>query len=119
MWIKSFLITICSLLAFFMAMAQNPDTTNQGKAKKGMFNNIFQQVRRAIFVNKKDSAIKASVLYAKSEAPFLRYQGKIIRHITTQQLGFEKRFEDTSSTIKYFGTRILNRLHIDSRSWVI
>lgn len=34
-------------------------------------------------------------------------------------MGFEKTFTDTSKTINYYGTRILNALHTDTYDWVI
>ena len=92
--------------------------TAQPERKKFM-SNIFQRVSDAVTVSKKDSALAATILNTQSEAPFLPYEGKVIRSITTQELGFEITFTDTSKRINYFGTRILNALHTDSRSWVI
>ncbi len=66
-----------------------------------------------------DSAFPVDVLQHKSEDPFLPYDGKGIRHITIQMFGFEKTFDDTSRGINYFGTKILNNLHRDTREWVI
>src|SRR5688500_16088272 len=111
-------VFICIVLLQNIA-AQDPDSTIDSTKKKTFFNNIFQQVRNAVYVNKGDSAVNASVLNAKSETPYLIYQGKIIRQIRIKQLGFEITFADTSNRIKYFGTRILNALHVDTRTWVI
>jgi hypothetical protein len=54
----------------------------------------------------------------RNENTFKPYEGKIIRHIYVHCLGFDKRITD-SSGIKYFGTRILNSLHRNSRDWVL
>ncbi|QEC70117.1 hypothetical protein FRZ67_03090 [Panacibacter ginsenosidivorans] len=66
-----------------------------------------------------DSAKESTVLNAKSELQFLPYKGKIIRHIFIQTYGFERNFADTSKPIDYYGTRLLNRLHKDTREWVV
>lgn len=70
-------------------------------------------------VTRKDSIQKLTVLNTKSETPFIPYQGKIIRHITTNELGFSKTLQDTSNRIRYVGTRIINALHRNTRGWVI
>src|SRR5687768_1853118 len=102
---KAFSFLAACLLSFLSLFAQDEDTA---RPKKKLFHNIFQKVKDAVYVNKSDSIIKASVLNTKSETPFLNYRGKIIRHIRTRQLGFEVPLADTTDNIKYFGTRILN-----------
>ncbi len=87
--------------------------------KRRFMNNIFHQLRNALTISKADSAVKATVLNTKSESPFVPYEGKIIRRIETEELGFEKTFTDTTKRIRYFGTRILNALHANTKSWVI
>ncbi|WP_245975171.1 BamA/TamA family outer membrane protein [Deminuibacter soli] len=59
------------------------------------------------------------ILNTKAETPFIPYEGKIIRHIYIKQFGFEKTFTDTAHGIKYFGTRLLNTFHRNTRQWVI
>ncbi|MEO6931406.1 MAG: hypothetical protein ABI151_07255 [Chitinophagaceae bacterium] len=90
-------------------------TTRAGR----IIHNIFSKVRDAITVTPQDSTINAAALKVKSEVPFAKYDGKIIRNISGRQLDFDKNFADTSKRIAYFGTRILNSLHRNSRSWVI
>lgn len=88
--------------------------------KKNQFlHNIFNRIKSSITVSKPDSAIKATVLNTKSVNPFSEYEGKVIRNIKTEELGFEKVFTDTSRSINYYGTRILNALHTDTYDWVI
>jgi outer membrane protein assembly factor BamA len=55
----------------------------------------------------------------KSETPFLPYEGKIIRKIIINQVGFERTIPDTSRWIKSTAAKIANRLHNDTKSWVI
>lgn len=109
----------CLLLVSGSLSAQQPDSTESQPNVRNFLHNIFQQVKDAVTVSKKDSIAKATVLNAKSQSPYSRYQGKIIRHINTRELGFEKTFTDTTKRIRYFGTRILNALHTDTKDWVI
>lgn len=105
-------------LMFFSAFSQTKDK-DTGQAKRRFFHNIFYQIRNAVTISKADSAARAAVLKTKSETPFLKYEGKIIRHIVTEQFGFEKTFSDTSKRIAYFGTQLLNKLHTTTKGWVI
>ena len=70
----------------------------------------------AITISHSDST---ETINSLSEAPFLPYYGKIIRHIIINRFGFEKTFTDTAAKINYAGTKLLNLLHQDSREWVI
>lgn len=115
--------------AFFLAgilmlfsqtvFAQDKDSVRSRPRVSVFFNNIFTQVMHAVTVSKKDSVIKATVLNTKSEQPFQRYEGKIIRNILTDALGFDRSFTDTTNRIRYLGARIMNRMHTDTRAWVI
>ena len=83
--------------------------------------NIFHTIERIISKKHPDTASIpiAPALVIKAEVPYLPYQGKIIRHIETKQFGFDKSFTDTSKQSKYYGTRFLNKLHHNTRSWQI
>jgi hypothetical protein len=116
---KVFIVTLIGCFLLLCRTAQSQDTTEEESRSKIFFHNIFNQVRDAITLSKKDSTTSVNVLNTKSEAVFSSYDKKIIRHITTKVLGFEKTFTDTSSRIKYFGTRVLNALHTDTKEWVI
>jgi hypothetical protein len=110
-------LTWCFLLIYNTASSQ--DSTEEQSRSKIFFHNIFKQVKDAVTVAKKDSSASATVLNTKGETYFNSYHGKVIRHIITKELGFEKTFTDTSSKIKYFGSKVLNALHTDTKSWVI
>ncbi|MEJ7736702.1 MAG: hypothetical protein WKF97_04675 [Chitinophagaceae bacterium] len=112
-------LTVCFLLFFTNIFSQQKDTTQPQPARKRFFHNIFQQVIDAVTVSRKDSVGKPALLNTKSESPYRSYEGKIIRRIITSELGFEKTFTDTTRKINYYGTRILNALHVDTREWVI
>ncbi|TDH27394.1 hypothetical protein EXU57_07355 [Segetibacter sp. 3557_3] len=102
----------------FQSAAQKTDPKDP-PTRKRFLHNIFQKAMRSVTVSKKDSAIKATVIYNRSERPYVNYQGKVIRKIRIRELGFEKVFTDTSKVIKYYGTRLLNALHTDTWDWVI
>jgi hypothetical protein len=63
--------------------------------------------------------MRANVINIRSDEPFIPYQGKIIRNILINQLGFEKTFTDTTKELDYFGKRFVNHLHRNTRDWVI
>lgn len=109
---------LMGMLLFATAFSQekNNDTI---PGRRPFLHNIFNQIRGAITVSKKDSAAVATVLNTKSEQPFAGHGGKIIRRITTEELGFERVFTDTTKRIRYFGTKLLNLLHNNTKSWVI
>ncbi len=59
------------------------------------------------------------VLNIKSEEAFLPYDGKVIRNIIVNHVGFEKSITDTTANIKSRMARIGNALHVNSKEWVI
>ncbi len=61
----------------------------------------------------------APVLHIKSEAPYLPYEGKIIRKIIIRRIGFESTVLDTTQQFQTFIARMANKLHADTREFVI
>lgn len=55
----------------------------------------------------------------KSEDPFLPYEGKIIRRIVVNQIGFERTVQDTTQRLKTFIIHAANTLHNDTKQWVV
>lgn len=92
------------------------DTTNTAKKR-----NIFQIAMKVVRKKHPDTSSSPILpsLVAKADVPYRPYRGKIIRNIEIKKFGFEKNFADTARRSKYFGTRILNSLHHDTRSWQI
>src|SRR6185295_273251 len=82
-------------------------------------NNIFHDAMRLLKKSSSNNEGQEDTLATKSEQAFLPYEGKIIRYIIINQFGFEKTFSDTAKSIDYFGTKILNKLHRDTRDWAI
>lgn len=81
--------------------------------------NIIQLALNAITKKLPDSATEATLLNVRSEVSFLPYQGKTIRRIIIKRYGFDKIFSDTSTRLSYWGTKILNNLHVDTKEEVI
>ncbi|HVX27978.1 MAG TPA: hypothetical protein VHB70_16630 [Parafilimonas sp.] len=104
----------CLLLICFDASAQLKDTIHETKR-----NNIFHYALGFIKRNSADTNTQQGLLTTKSEEVFRPYEGKIIRHIFINQYGFEKTFTDTTQRINYSGTRLLNKLHKNTREWAI
>ena len=113
------IISSCCFLLLFVQLSYSQISKKPPRKKPQFIHNIFKRVIGSITVSKKDSAIKATVLNTKSVVPFYEYQGKVIRTVTTEELGFEKVFTDTTKRLNYFGTRLLNKLHTDTYDWVI
>jgi len=82
-------------------------------------NNIFQDAVNSLRKGAEDTVDQEEVLIEKSEERFKRHEGKIIRYIYVQRFGFERTFTDTANRISYFGTKILNLLHTDTKEFVI
>jgi hypothetical protein len=55
----------------------------------------------------------------KSEAPFLPYEGKIIRRIKITHIGFERTMYDSSKRFMNAVTKVANALHYNTREQVI
>lgn len=58
------------------------------------------------------------VLNIKSEEIFLPYDGKVVRKIIVNHIGFEKSITDTTS-IKSKVAKVANAIHVDTKEWVI
>lgn len=58
-------------------------------------------------------------LHVKSEAPYLEYEGKIIRHIILKRLGFEKIVVDTTLNFESFISNVANKIHSNTRESVV
>ena len=116
-YIVHVIAVLCFAITQHAAFAQQKETEEDTTEKKNR--NIFQFAIKAISRTPADSARQASVLNTKSETPFLPYNTKIVRHIIIKEYGFERNFSDTSQETHYFGTTLLNKLHRNTREWVI
>jgi len=88
-------------------------------SRNRFINNVFNDAIRSMQKTPDNPAGSTEVLIEKSEDRFHAYEGRTIRYIFIQRYGFERTFTDTSNRITYFGTRILNSLHTDTKEFVI
>ena len=60
-----------------------------------------------------------TVFHIKSEDAYLPYEGKVIRHIIIQHIGFDRTVIDTTRNIKALFANAANYLHTNTRDWVV
>ena len=118
------MLLLLGLLPFGAVRAQKAgvkDTVDVNKlhfTRNKFVNNIFQQAVNSV-KKTPDAGPDDSYLNGKSEDPYVKYQGKIIRHIYVNTFNFDRSLEDTSKRDNSFGARAGNRLHKGSRPFVI
>jgi hypothetical protein len=108
--------TIFFLLCLFgfynSCFAQNSDTLKNRKAIQDK-----KATKKALgFITRRGPGTPFNF---KSEDPFLPYEGKIIRKIVIDQIGFERNVQDTTQRFKTFIANTANTLHNDTKRWVI
>ncbi|MBC7554065.1 MAG: hypothetical protein H7257_08800 [Taibaiella sp.] len=81
-------------------------------------NNIFRQAINSV-KKTPDAGEDESYLEAKSEEPYMRYQGKIIRHIFINTFNFNRSFTDTTYRDKSFATKFAMHFHRVTRTFVV
>ena len=60
-----------------------------------------------------------SPFIVKSEDPYLKYEGKIIRRIVIKRVGFDKTVLDTARNLQSFISNAANKIHTNTREFVI
>lgn len=116
------ILSLFFLMLCFQSSAQNDSTFLDKiniKTRYKFLHDIFDDAKNSIRKNQFDTVDNRVVLLSQSEEIFKQYEGKIIRNILIKTFGFERTFTDTANRIQYFGTKILNALHTDSREFVI
>ena len=108
------LLLIFSFHGFYVFSQDQQDTIREKK-------NIPFSQRKSTqkLMNSIRHAPPDSLIDIKSEMPFLPFEGKIIRKIIINQIGFERVIPDTTRWIKTTITKVANRMHNDTKSWVI
>ena len=113
----------CLLIFIFLGFAvdcfcqQKPDSVHNSAwiIKVDSNKNVKKLMK---FISREPKA-DPSPFNEKSEDAFLVYEGKIVRRIAVQHLGFENTVLDTAGNIKNFITRSANKLHVNTREFVI
>jgi len=115
-----FLSVLLCLSILTVALAQEkPD-----KTKRDTTRNIIDAVKdtrltKEIMKSVTRKPLQDDPINTRSEDPFLPYEGKIIRKININHIGFDKTIADTARTIKNIAARAANSLHTNSRVWMI
>jgi len=96
----------------------------QEKEKKDTTRNIVDAVKDSKVskellksVTRKPQADE--ILNIKSEEAFMPYEGKGIRRIIVNHIGFDKSITDTTRNIKNTMVKVANALHKNSKEWVV
>ncbi|HTF21961.1 MAG TPA: hypothetical protein VK658_27965 [Chryseolinea sp.] len=110
------LVCVLSLMALH-AMAQEPVEKDTSRTLEDIAGRT--KISRELLEAISRQAPKEGVLNLKSEEIFLPYDGKIIRRIIINHVGFEKSITDTTSHIRNLGAKIANAVHVNSREWLI
>lgn len=83
--------------------------------KKSLTQKVSKRVMKLVKQNPGDTIVDQ-----KSESGFRKYQGKIIRKITVNHIGFERNINDTTKyRVVNTVTRVANSLHTDTKERVI
>jgi hypothetical protein len=107
------LIAILLLFVQAESLAQKSDSTFVERIKAGRsFKYLMGLITR-------EPETDPLPLHVKSEDPNLKYEGKIIRHITLQRLGFEKIVIDTTRNFESFISNAANKFHSNTRESVV
>lgn len=114
LFVPVFVLLFCS----FAVKAQDEDTT-AGNRSRFNIHDIFHQAMESISHDPNDTLDESAILLDRSEESYKRYEGRYIRHIIINRMGFEKKFSDTTKWLPTMGTRIYNHLHVNTKEWVI
>jgi hypothetical protein len=106
-----------------LCLSQHKDSTDTSQdttRARQIFENIKKtKVSKQIVKNLTRKEVANPGAAIKSEEFFQPYEGKIVRKIFVQRIGFGKSVLDTSRNILNTIIRIGNSLHTNSREWVI
>lgn len=99
------------ILTTYTTLWAQTDTTRRKILDNKLSKEVIKTISRK---SNPDSAIAV-----KSEAPFLPYEGKIIRHIVINHIGFERTMYDSTRRFRNQITKIADALHYTTRESVI
>lgn len=109
---KQWIMVFVFAFSFGYAWSQQADSTKNGRSKtKALAGKVLTTIQK-----KTDAEINFN---ERSENIFLEYEGKIIRKITVEQIGFDRTVMDTTKKIRTFFAKAGNVLHNDTKPWVV
>jgi len=114
---KFLLVIFCSLL-HVTAFAQDPseeEDTTRNFVDVVKDSRVSRELLRAITRKPREEG----VFNLKSEEIYMPFDGKLIRHIIINHIGFDKSITDTTRNIKNTAAKVANALHKNTKEWVI
>lgn len=104
-----------SIVVHAQKVKPQTDTTGTSKPKNRLTQKLSSRVMKMVRQNPGDTIVDQ-----KSESGFIQYQGKIIRQIIVNHIGFERNINDTTRyRVVNTVTRVANSLHTDTKEKVI
>lgn len=97
------------------AQKAKPKPKKEDEEKKTLTQKVSRRVMKLVKQNPGDTIVDQ-----KSESGFRQYQGKIVRKIIVNHIGFERNINDTTKyRVVNTVTRVANSLHTDTKEQVI
>jgi hypothetical protein len=97
--------------------AQQTDTASRPNWVKKIEAN--KSVKKLMGFISREPEADLSLFIVKSEDAYLKYDGKIIRKIIINRIGFEKMVVDTSRNLQSFVAKTANKMHTNSKESTI
>jgi hypothetical protein len=114
------LLVVCSLPSLLFSQEKpDPEKQDQDSTKAEQ---IIESIKNSEVSQKLLGTIRKSqgpVKTVKSEDAFKPYEGRIIRKIIVRQVEFGRSVTDTTRNIKNSMIRLGNKIHTDTKEWVI
>lgn len=114
------------LLVFLIASLQGgilPEVQAQEKSDSTRIRQLAEKIRNAKatqqVIARFSRPLEDTVFNVKSEDIYLPYEGKVIRRIIIEHVGFDRSVIDTTRNIRTYFANAANRLHTNTRSWVV
>lgn len=115
---EAFFILVVVVSFFGTAgFAQKKDTTRLPKWMNALNSN--KNAKKLLGTITREPEADLSPFLVKSEDAYMKYQGKIIRRIVLDRIGFDKIVVDTARNLQSAIARAANRLHTNSRESII
>lgn len=109
------LLVFVSTMVHAQKVKPKSDTATTAKPKNRLTQKLSSRVMKLVRQNPGDTIVDQ-----KSESGFRQYQGKTIRKITINHIGFERNINDTTRyRVVNTVTRVANSLHTDTKEKVI
>ncbi|NOT76054.1 MAG: hypothetical protein HOP08_14100 [Cyclobacteriaceae bacterium] len=111
-----------ALFSLILFLAIHPQAQAQKKPStraEWIKSNKEKVLKQLMGIITTDPVDENPALNVKSEDIYLPYAGKIIRKIIIRRIGFERTVLDTARHFQTFVSRAANRIHIDTKEFVI